>query len=260
MAVAEFPRTQALRPGTFTPPVHLLEDPETTVIDIYQWNESHNTEHPLFRFVDGDDIRTISWEQAVKAIRKAACYFASHVTEPTSLDSGNAPPIIAILANSGASYITWCGIVHSNSADADTITYFCTIVGIFWAGFTAFPISPRNGTEAVAELLERTGTAYLCVSPEPRLLNLADAASRIVRSNDRQASVLNMPNFEDLFSLESTLDMAPFSKPKKRDLDAPMIILHSSGTLITSVKRDATVDALQAQPHILNLSLGLHAG
>ncbi|KAJ3539483.1 hypothetical protein NM688_g6353 [Phlebia brevispora] len=209
-----FPRTQALRSKSFIPPIHLLEDPEANVVDLYEWNESHNADHPLFRFLDGQQIRTIPWREAVNAIRKSASYFTSLVDESTL--SRSAPPVVAILATS------------------DTITYFCTIVGLLWAGLTAFPISPRNGAQAVAELLSRTDASHLCISSEPRMSSLAEAACRILQSDGRKSQeveVHKMPSFDDLFSAPTPSSTNLPLPPRKRDLDAPIIILHSSGSI-----------------------------
>ena len=92
--------------------------------------------------------------------------------------------------------------------------------------------------ESLADLLRRTGSAYLCVSTDPRLSRAAEVACDASRSDGQQVTVLKMPEFEDLFSSHSTSTTDAFLKPKRRDLDAPTIILHSSGGLFTLLQPD----------------------
>lgn len=103
MVNIHLPSTQVLNSRTFTAPRHLLEDTEVSILDIYQWNEFHNANHPLFRFLDDGQLRTIYWKEAVKAIRNAACFLASTVKEDVS--GRKSPPIVAVLATSGTSRI-----------------------------------------------------------------------------------------------------------------------------------------------------------
>ena len=103
----------------------------------------------------------------------------------------------------------------------DTITYFCSIVGLLRTGLAVFPISTRNSADAVRHLLTVTGAQYLLISVEPMIASLAEAALE----NGPQVSVIHMPVFEDLFSLNQT-EMYPRGM---RDPNALSIILHSSG-------------------------------
>lgn len=92
------PRTQALTSQSFRAPIHLLEDKEKTVLDLYRWNAEENASHPLFRFKNGDSSRTINWGEAVDAIRKAAAVFNAQVP---AAPYSRKPPVVAIFANSG---------------------------------------------------------------------------------------------------------------------------------------------------------------
>ena len=112
----------------------------------------------------------------------------------------------------------------------DTITYFCSIVGLFWAGYTVFPISPRNSVEAVSDLLFRTNASHLYVSPEPRIANVAISAVEALKTKSPGPSVIEihaLPTFEHLFDFSSPRDSMTY--PQERDTDAPLIVLHSSG-------------------------------
>lgn len=99
MTRSAIPRTQALESVTFKAPLALLEDPDKTIVDIYQWNGSHNAQHTLFRYQDGQDIHEINWKDAVHAIRRAAHLFASQVQHNAPADT--VPPVVAILASTG---------------------------------------------------------------------------------------------------------------------------------------------------------------
>lgn len=111
---------------------------------------------------------------------------------------------------------------------SDTITYFCTIVGIFWAGYTAFPISPRNGTQAVADLLSRTKAECLLISPDARISHLANAALDIFRGkHGTTVSIHDLPTFDVLFDVPVPAGI--MARPVQRDIDQPLMILHSSG-------------------------------
>ncbi|KAH8101719.1 acetyl-CoA synthetase-like protein, partial [Cristinia sonorae] len=203
------PSTQALRSTTFRAPQHILEQGEIALPELYDWNAEYNPDHPLFHFEDDDGPRTISWSQGVRMIHRAAQY----VSEKAAISSRDArhPPVIAILASS------------------DTITYFCTIMGIMRAGFTVFTISPRNSPEAVAHLLSKTDAVLLLVSSEPSMAALAETAISLLRSTGTELRKGSMPVFEELFV--SVTDDSFVAYPKvEYDLESPALILHSSGS------------------------------
>lgn len=87
--------------------------------------------------------------------------------------------------------------------------------------------------EAVAELISRTGASCLYISSEPRIEDVATAALKTLQENgdiDDAFEIHNMPTFEDLFGTNTGIrKMDRLNTPVKRDLDAPLIILHSSG-------------------------------
>lgn len=67
--------------------------------EIYDWNGTHNPDHPLFVF-DGDDGKTtVTWSQAVRMIHGAAY----HVTDRSQITVQGSlrPPVVAVLATSG---------------------------------------------------------------------------------------------------------------------------------------------------------------
>ncbi|KJA23453.1 hypothetical protein HYPSUDRAFT_98809, partial [Hypholoma sublateritium FD-334 SS-4] len=128
--------------STFTkPPL----DGSLSLLDIIFSHGVHSFHHPLFKYVDVDNgIRAIVWSEAIKAFNIATQYTmkstgTSNLGCIDSTSASSPPPVVGILAN------------------LDSITYYTLVIGIMNAGFTPFPISPRNSTESVAHLLESTG-------------------------------------------------------------------------------------------------------
>ena len=112
------------------------------------------------------------------------------------------------------------------------MTYVTAEVGILRAGFSVFPISPRNSPDAIAHLLKKTGSRYLLIGGEPKLQKLAAAALELLRAEGHpEIPSSDMPHFEDLYphnDLNGEFENYP---EVKFDLDAPSLILHSSGQL-----------------------------
>lgn len=120
---------------------------------------------------------------------------------------------------------------------ADTITYFCTVVGIFRSGCTAFLISTRNTAPAIADMLSRTGATHLLVSPDDVMGGVADEALKSLADLRMHVDRLTMPLFEDLFPKvvdpESPFE-AHIEFPASYDMEAAAVILHSSGKDLNS--------------------------
>ena len=121
-----------------------------------------------------------------------------------------------------------------NAYVADAITYVCVMLGILKAGCTAFLISPRNSSAAVADMLKRAGATHLIICPDAGMVSLANDAILQLSGGDTHVAHHAMPSYEDLFSVypdaRSPFD-APVELPSSYDMKAPAIILHSSGTL-----------------------------
>ncbi|THH29823.1 hypothetical protein EUX98_g4374 [Antrodiella citrinella] len=210
MAPLSLPDTQGLKCPTFRPPRQLLEQNKATLPEIYDWNGVHNPDHPLFVYDDDDEIRTITWSQAVRMIHRAARYIRDR-SQLSSHDPFRLP-VVGILASS------------------DTITYLCTMIGIMRAGFTFFAISPRNSPEAVAHLLTKTETAFLLVSPESSTVTLAESASGIIQSTGGVSPKIDrMPVFEDLCAAVDDVSFDSYPTVA-HDGESVAMIFHSSGS------------------------------
>jgi acyl-CoA synthetase (AMP-forming)/AMP-acid ligase II len=110
------------------------------------------------------------------------------------------------------------------------VTYVTAEVGILRAGFSVFPISPRNSPEAVAHLLKKTGSSYLLVGGEPILQKLANTALELLRADGHpEIPSSHMPHFEDLYPEDGSDSEFKSYPAVKFDPEATSLILHSSG-------------------------------
>lgn len=83
--------------GSFVVPREPLQDEAASLLDLHDWNGKHNPQHPLFRFQDGSECKTILWGEAVSATHRAAHFFKA-LTEPST----EGPIVVAVLASTGA--------------------------------------------------------------------------------------------------------------------------------------------------------------
>ncbi|PIL34346.1 hypothetical protein GSI_03121 [Ganoderma sinense ZZ0214-1] len=194
----------------------LIERKDISIPQMYQWSAGENPNFPLFIYDNrlGGKLEYITYVIANAAMDRAARYVL-HSVGRSSATFAASRPVIAILANT------------------DTITYFCTVIGILRSGCTAFPISTRNTAAAVADMLSRTGTTHLLVSPDVVTGDIADDALRSLADLDVHVDRLVMPVFEGLFPKE--VDPAsPFEAdvefPTHYDMEAAAVIMHSSGS------------------------------
>ncbi|KAJ6588257.1 acetyl-CoA synthetase-like protein [Mycena capillaripes] len=197
----EFPTPQGLSSTTFQqPPL----DGSLLLPEIFDLHAQQSPNHPLFRYVDTDGVvKTIVWSHAVQAFHKAA-----HISrQQVGAENPDVRPVIGIIAA------------------ADQITYFSLIAGILRAGYQAFPISPRNSDIAIAHLLQSTDCTHVFVSADDAMQKLAGAA---VGRMSAKIKLLPVPTFEELFAPSDPPVLLP--PMHKTSLDAPAVILHSSGS------------------------------
>ncbi|TFY80855.1 hypothetical protein EWM64_g3157 [Hericium alpestre] len=209
------PKSQVLNSVTFKAPP--LEDESLTLPDIYDWHYENSPNHPLFRYEDSPGkLKSITWAEAVRAIHRAS-YLLASLSPPALVEAAKEgrPSVIATLALS------------------DTITYFTTEVGILRAGFTVFPISPRNSPEAIAHLLKKTNARHLLVGGEPILQKLSAATLQLLAKDEEaklDLTVSPMPVFEQVYPPNaSELEFTRYPNIKY-DLKTHALILHSSGS------------------------------
>jgi acyl-CoA synthetase (AMP-forming)/AMP-acid ligase II len=106
------------------------------------------------------------------------------------------------------------------------------MMGIVRAGFTVFPISPRNNPPAIAHLIKNTGAVKLFVSADHVSQAVASAAIELLQTNEQShvVTISKTPVFEDLFPHESTESPFKYFSAHNFDMEAPALILHTSGT------------------------------
>ncbi|KDQ56520.1 hypothetical protein JAAARDRAFT_294258 [Jaapia argillacea MUCL 33604] len=208
--------TQAFRGDTFrVPPFH-----EDTLVlpQLYQWHRNNSPDHPFFMFHDGTDTRAISMLELLKGMHRAAHLISA--TLKAVAGGTERPLVIGVLAA------------------ADTITYFTFMLGVLLTGHTIFPISPRNSPEAITQLMSETHAKCLFVGCEPAFKALAQAG---LKGLGHGVQVEQMPGFGDLYPLVNIgggnrldsggkLDDFAWFPEVQYDLDAPGLILHSSGS------------------------------
>ena len=219
----------------FRIPHELLKRDDVTLSDLYHWNAKENANYPLFHYHDPATAKNeyITYSAANEAFNRSARYLTHSVgresTSPTGL------PVIAILANTGAySFAPRIHGAYASCKPTDTVTYFCTALGAFRAGFCAFLISTRNAPSAVADMLKRTGSTHLVVSPDVPMSEMADAALKLLAADGVEVGRLGMPSLGDLFPEvpdKDSLYEKEVELPTSYNAKAFCLMMHSSGTL-----------------------------
>ncbi|KAI0821733.1 acetyl-CoA synthetase-like protein [Trametes gibbosa] len=199
----------------FCPPSELTKE-GATLPELYAWHAKRNPHYPLFTYQDGDKNEFITHSAAARAMDRAARYVLFGLAPSQASAVGTAdPPTVAIFANT------------------DTITYFCTAVGVLKSGCTLFLVSTRNGALGVADMLQRTGATQILVSKDPVIRGIAEQATSTLPP-DLKVALRDMPTFEDLFPMGDNVTNSAFEAdvkiPETYEREAIAIILHSSGS------------------------------
>ncbi|KAK0212031.1 NRPS-like enzyme [Armillaria fumosa] len=196
-----FPTPQGHSSLTFSPPP---VDGSLMFPELVDYNGTHSPDHALFRYEDpdGNDVRTVYWSEGVAAFHTAGRYFKKYIHDDSVI-------VIGILAN------------------ADTLTFYATIVGIMRLGYIPFPISVRNPAPAVAHLMKSTNAKYLVITGDPSVQTIADLVCHQYDGNN--ITTIPMPTFSDIYScdLKTHEPLPPFKQPKWTQT---ALIMHSSGT------------------------------
>ena len=111
------------------------------------------------------------------------------------------------------------------------MSYSLTFLGAERAGFTLFPISPRNSPAAVAHLLTQVNVDLILVGRESSMQDLANASfERLRASNVRVPQTAALPIFSDLFPANGhEVEPLPIMDYKADDTS---LIMHSSGVYV----------------------------
>ncbi|TFK94521.1 acetyl-CoA synthetase-like protein [Polyporus arcularius HHB13444] len=198
----------------FRSPDELRARTDITVAQLYEWHAKENPDYPLFIYQDGDSLEYITHSKAYRAIDRVARYVAS-IAGTGSREASSNQPVVALFANT------------------DTITYFCTALGVMRAGCTLFLVSTRNNSAALVDMFQRTGTAHVLISSDPFIREVGDEALQTLAASGVHVVEHPAPIFEDIFP-DTLKPASPFAAdvviPEKFDVKAQGIILHSSGS------------------------------
>ncbi|KAG5341463.1 hypothetical protein C0989_010220 [Termitomyces sp. Mn162] len=210
--------SQTASSPTFAPPPL---DGSLTIPEIYEYHLEYNGDHPLFLYDFNDEAVTVQWKQAVHAIRRAARIIHREVQPPPCMpNKTDKAPVIAILAVIGRRF--------------QVLSVFTS--GIIRAGFTAFPISPRNSDVGINNLLQKTGAKYMFISRDSAMQGMAAAALEIPGVDGVQ--LLEIPTFDALYGVK-VLEEPVFLPPVvKQNIDSTVMILHSSAQQSSSLCSD----------------------
>ncbi|KAF8889040.1 acetyl-CoA synthetase-like protein [Infundibulicybe gibba] len=199
-------KVHGLKPGCkyTSPPV----DGSLTVSELYDFHYANNPHHPVFRYPDSTgNMKELRYSEVVPAAYEAARFVAKLANIDLSKPTDGSPrPLVAIVATT------------------DTITYFTTLVGVLRAEIPIFPISPRNSPAAIAGLISVTRPTVLLISVEESIQELVRAS---LLETEEKPLVHQMPRYEELYLENPTFTPLP---PRRRDLDAIMLLMHTSGS------------------------------
>ncbi|KAL0958751.1 hypothetical protein HGRIS_014075 [Hohenbuehelia grisea] len=179
-----------------------------TLPELYDFHYSHNAGHPLFVYDVNGEVQTITWGQAVRAIYRASEYLESQLQAQIQADGET--PVVALVA------IT------------DQFSYFALSAGIIRLGCRAFPISPRNSAQGVANLLEKMGVRNVFVSGDAAMQSVANEACGLLGSQ-RNVNLLSVPSFKFLYG-DDARRVTAIPRPPRSGIDDIAMILHSSGS------------------------------
>ncbi|RPD77018.1 acetyl-CoA synthetase-like protein [Lentinus tigrinus ALCF2SS1-7] len=198
----------------FCEPTELLGRDDVAMSQYYEWQAKASPDYPLFVYQDGDRLGYINYAQANRAMDRVARYVTS-VVGAGNRGPGGDHPVVALFAN------------------ADTITYFCTAVGVMRTGCTLFLVSTRNAAAAIADMFQRTGTGHVILSPDPFLRGTAEEALATLASAGQHIVEIQLPSFQDLFAEQldaSSPYEARVELPTSYDVNTVSVIMHSSGS------------------------------
>lgn len=224
------PPTQALSSTTFRPPPL---DGSLTLPEIYEYNFLHNGDHAMFVYDEGEligeesQIKRINWREAGRAVHNAARYLRSGTQ--TDRAAGHKRPVVALIGVFGA-FCCYLGFLTAHlHLFTEQFSFFAITAGLIRLGYLAFPISPKNSEAGIAHLLEKMSVDFVLVSRDAQMRRLVEAG--LEGMSGPKPTVLGVPLFEELFTGGETDDDLPPLDQLNRDLDEPVLTLHSSGML-----------------------------
>ncbi|EPQ57812.1 acetyl-CoA synthetase-like protein [Gloeophyllum trabeum ATCC 11539] len=175
------------------------------------YHHVHNPELPVFQFArDGsDDVASVSFREFARATHRIA-----HAVRPKG--TGKDREVVALIAH------------------CDTILYIPLMVGMIRAGFVPFPISPRNSTAAIYNMLEKTSCHRLLTNASI-LQPLIDGCNTEFTAKGYELHIEEIPTLSQAYPKlgeESAADPFVEYPPLEYEpaMDDVCLYLHSSGS------------------------------
>ncbi|KAJ6617577.1 putative aminoadipate reductase [Mycena sp. CBHHK59/15] len=182
--------------------------------DVVALNCKLNTTRPFYIYAKPDstsDTATITHLEFGRATHRAA-----QILRPNR--EGSDGQVVALIALS------------------DTVLYQAVVVGLITANFIPFPISPRNSTTAIVQLLRKTSCHRLiatCVTLQPLLIELEQEIARL--DPDFVLDIEEIPSLLQIYpNLGAETSDCPFesyaASTSHPSFDDTCLYLHSSGS------------------------------
>lgn len=155
-------RPSETKPPVFLVPQHLLEDPLTNILDLYDWNAVHNAAAILFRYLEEDGtVKTITWSVANEATHRASDFFSS-LAKPV-LSCGDPRPVLAIFASVGTyqAHTLYNTVSHSRYHRSDHLLLFNSRCSSCWLCYLPhLPQKLARGGGQSSDTHQDTGTPH----------------------------------------------------------------------------------------------------
>ncbi|KAJ7159790.1 hypothetical protein C8R46DRAFT_1287477 [Mycena filopes] len=192
---------------------------------LWDHHRKHLGGHPLFVYADDTQptgTTQILWSQGFRAMDRMGHFLKPLLPSGTGLNTNKAL-VVGVLAYK------------------DVPTCWAILTAIFRLGATAFIISPTNSPTSLASILRDSKCGLLVTGSDHATTNLVEAAKRLMHQ-DNVPLIVQPPTYTELYVSDGEVSN-PFPDANIIKLDAPAMIMHSSGsstgipTLVTSTHR-----------------------
>ncbi|KAJ7624056.1 male sterility protein-domain-containing protein [Mycena polygramma] len=200
---------------------------EMTLPALWDHHRAHSSGHPLFISEDNQapsGSTQIMWAQGLDAMHRAGQFLKPVISFLPRPDSdADGPPVVGVLCY------------------RDAPTSWAVLTAILRHGSTAFIISPMNSPAMLASILKNASCGLLVTGSEKATATLVRTATSLM-DEDHVPLIIQAPSYQELY-LSEGVPIDVFPPAESIDLDAPAMIMHSSGssngtpTLVTSAHR-----------------------
>ncbi|KAJ6482268.1 hypothetical protein C8R47DRAFT_981897 [Mycena vitilis] len=198
---------------------------EITLPALWDYHRGHSDGHPLFIYEDNEapgGSTQIMWSHGLDAMHRAGQFLKPFISLLPGLDAG-VPLVVGVLCY------------------RDVPTSWAVLTAILRHGATAFIISPMNSPAMLASILKNANCGLLVTGSQKATATLVSTATSLM-DEDHVPLIIQVPSYQELY-LSEGVPVDVFPPAETIDLDAPAMIVHSSGssngtpTLVTSAHR-----------------------